>query len=271
MMAFVQPARKHGDEGVVRRRLLTVAEGVRDRFDASAVLRHTKAPLALLVEIRREVDGAVSAIVEEDVAEGDVQLPRRLGGVHDHAHELAGDGPVDPSFEDGVDGAPFDVGNGRGSVQREMVQHAVFFHGEFQKGTPLGIGPRGEIKSMGNDIADLNSAHLVGDGNARRSNKRRWRNLGESEDGRRVEGLVAGDDGGRSAGRSAGGGCSIGEDGRSEAVRDGGGSAGGRHRIDQTDTMKRTILIFCVHKTALCFSYIDSTMYRSLYRVQGNG
>jgi hypothetical protein len=86
VMTFVQPARKHGDEGVVRRWLLTVAEGVRDRLDACAVLRHTKAPLALFVEIRREVDGAVLAIVEEDVAEGDVQLPRRLGGVDDHVN-----------------------------------------------------------------------------------------------------------------------------------------------------------------------------------------
>jgi hypothetical protein len=133
-----------------------------------------------------------------------------------------------------------------------VIQHAVLFYGDFQEGTPLGIGPGGEIKSVGNDVADLNSAHLVGDGDSRRSKKRSWRNLGKSEDGRRVERLAAGDDGGRSSGS----GDSIGEDGRSEAVRGGGGGAGGRHRIDQTDTMKRTILIFGVHKTALCFSYI---------------
>jgi hypothetical protein len=88
-MTFVQPACKHGDEGVVRRWLLTVAKGIRDRLDACAVLRHTKAPLALFMEIRREVDGAVSVVVEEDVAEGDIQLSRRLGGVDDHADELA--------------------------------------------------------------------------------------------------------------------------------------------------------------------------------------
>jgi hypothetical protein len=264
VVTLVQTARKHGDEGVVRRRLLAVAESVCDGLDAGAVLRHAEAPLALFMEIRREVDGAVTTVVEEDVAEGDVQLPRRLRGVHDHPDELAGDGPVNPPLEDGVDGSPLDVGDGRGGVRREMVQHAVLLHGEFQESAPLGIRTRGQVEGVGNDVADLDAAHLERDRDARRCNGRSGRNLGEGEDGRGVERLTAGRDSDWSSGAGAG----VGDDGRREAV---GGSRSGRHRIDQTDTMKGRVLIFGVHKTALCFSYINSTMYRSLYRVQGNG
>jgi hypothetical protein len=161
-MALVQPAREHGHQGVVGRRLLTVAESVRDGLDPGAVLRHAEVALTLLVQVSSEVDGALTMIVEEDIGQREVELPRRLRAVHYHPGKLPGDGPVDPSLEDQVDGAPLGVPGGRRGVRREVMKNAVLLHGELEKSSPLVVGTSREIKCVGDDILDLDTAHLVG-------------------------------------------------------------------------------------------------------------
>jgi hypothetical protein len=98
VMVLVQPTHEHGDKGVIDRRLLAVMEGIHDGLDLGAVLRHAKVPLTLFVHVSSEVDSALTMIVEEDVCQGEVEVPRRIRAVHDHPGEFPRDGSVDLSF-----------------------------------------------------------------------------------------------------------------------------------------------------------------------------
>jgi hypothetical protein len=111
-------------QGVVRHRLVEIAEGVRQALHLAAVLPHGEFPLGELVELGIDVKSSSVPIPEELFLEGEPRLMVRVRLVADDVLELDGDSSVEPGEHHSVHQG---LGRGRrgGDVVKDVVVQGV--------------------------------------------------------------------------------------------------------------------------------------------------
>jgi hypothetical protein len=104
-------------QGVVRHRLVEIAEGVRQALHLAAVLPHGEFPLGELVELGIDVKSSSVPIPEELFLEGEPRLTARV-------HLVDGESSVEPGEHHSVHQGP---GRGRrgGDVVKDVVVQGV--------------------------------------------------------------------------------------------------------------------------------------------------